>query len=123
MFKIYVGNISYKTSERIIEKLFATYGHVDEVIFVRDDDSSEFRGFGFVLMYDDTQGRTAIAELNGRQVNGRALSVTEAGKKKPKLVKKPPEEASADRPQRRVVRGARAGAAGNRRPFRRHRGQ
>ena len=122
MFKIYVGNISYKTIGRTVEKLFSTYGLVDEVIYVTDDATGEPRGFAFVLMPDENQGRTAITELNGRRVNGRPLAVSEAGeRRKQKKQPAPPSDDGGARTQRRVTRGARAGEGSGRRPFRRHR--
>lgn len=122
MFKIYVGNISYQTPQRAVEKLFSTYGLVDEVIYVCDDKSGEPRGFAFVLMPDEAQGRAAIAELNGRKVNGRPLAVSEAGQRRGKKRAAPPAPEPSQRTARRNTRGARSGDSATRRPFRRNRG-
>ena len=122
MFKIYVGNISYQTPQRAVEKLFSTYCLVDEVIYVCDEKSGEPRGFAFVLMPDESQGRSAIAELDGRKVNGRPLAVSEAGQRRGKKGAVPAMAATSQRTVRRNIRGARASDSGARRPFRRNRG-
>ncbi len=115
MFKIYVGNISYKTPEQTLAKLFGTYGLVDEVIYVTDDETGKPRGFAFVLMADENQGRAAISALNGRPVNGRRLAVSEATRRKKKVKEAAPRPTS-----RRPTRGARANRFSSR-PMRRDR--
>lgn len=130
MFKIYVGNISYQTSERVLSKLFSTYGLVDEIIYVMDETTGKHRGFAFVLMPDETQARTAIAAMDGRQVNGRALLVTEATKKRGAGGKPAdPLQRQSHRPtvpagktSHRPMRGALAGNRPTRRIYRRNRG-
>jgi RNA recognition motif-containing protein len=76
--KIFVGNMSFGTDENTLRDLFSQHGEVDEVNIVTDRDSGRPRGFAFVTMRDDAQAQAAIEALNGRQIDGRALSVNEA---------------------------------------------
>ena len=75
--KLYVGNMSFTTTESSLEALFSNYGQVQEVAVVTDRDSGRPRGFGFVTM-DDDGARAAIDALNGNEFEGRALNVNEA---------------------------------------------
>lgn len=75
--KLYVGNLSFDTSEQQLEELFAQFGSVQSATLVTDRDTGRPRGFGFVEMSDD-DARTAMAELNGKNVDGRDLTVNEA---------------------------------------------
>ena len=75
--KIYVGNLSFQTTETDLNDLFATFGRVETVSIITDRDTGRSKGFGFVTM-DEEQAEKAIAELNGREHNGRALTVNEA---------------------------------------------
>lgn len=75
---IYVGNISFETSEDNLKTMFEEYGEVTSVKIVMDRETGRSRGFGFVEMTDDDKGRTAIAEINGKDFNGRSLRVNEA---------------------------------------------
>ncbi len=75
---IYVGNISFETSEDNLKTIFEEYGEVTSVKIVMDRETGRSRGFGFIEMSDDGQGRTAIAEVNGKEYNGRNLRVNEA---------------------------------------------
>ena len=75
--KIYVGNLSFRTTESDLNDLFATFGPVETVSIITDRDTGRSKGFGFVTM-DEEQAEKAIAELNGREHNGRALTVNEA---------------------------------------------
>ena len=106
MFKVHVGNISYKTPQQTLAKLFSVYGLVDEVIFVADEETGRPRGFAFVLMPHEAQALAAIAALHDRPVNGRRLVVTEAGKK-PGRQLEGVEAAARDGTSRRPMRGAR----------------
>jgi len=76
--KIYVGNLSFNTSEAQLRDLFAAHGEVRSASLVMDRDTGRPRGFGFVEMSDDTQARAAMAALNGQNVDGRDLTVNEA---------------------------------------------
>lgn len=78
MKKLYVGNISFQTDEETLRQVFSQYGAVDTVDLVRDRDSGQPRGFGFVSMANDSEADTAINALNGQMLEGRALTVNEA---------------------------------------------
>ncbi|MEZ5426715.1 MAG: RNA-binding protein [Pyrinomonadaceae bacterium] len=76
--KLYVGNISFETSERDLEELFGESGTVESANIITDRDSGRSRGFGFVEMSSKEEGNNAIEQLNGQEVNGRSLVVNEA---------------------------------------------
>jgi RNA recognition motif-containing protein len=78
MKNIFVGNLSFSTTEQDIRSLFETYGSVDSVNVVTDRDSGQAKGFGFVEMTNDGEGDKAIAGLSGQELGGRALTVNEA---------------------------------------------
>lgn len=78
MKNIFVGNLSFGATEDAIRALFEAYGTVDRVSVVTDRDTGQARGFGFVEMSNNAEGDRAIAELNGRELEGRALNVNEA---------------------------------------------
>ena len=78
MKNIFVGNLSFGTTEQEIRSIFETYGTVDRVNIVTDRDSGQSRGFAFVEMSNDAEGNNAIASVNGREIGGRALNVNEA---------------------------------------------
>ena len=76
--KIYVGNLSFNTSEDSLQRAFEEFGQVEKTIIVKDKQTGKPRGFGFVEMASDEEARTAIAELNDKELDGRRLRVTEA---------------------------------------------
>lgn len=78
MTNIYVGNISFQTSDADLEQLFGEFGRVDRANVVMDRQTGRSRGFGFVEMPDDAEAQKAIAELNGKEVEGRTLTVNVA---------------------------------------------
>ena len=78
MKNIYVGNLSFGTTEDGVRSLFASYGAVDRVNICTDRETGQPRGFGFVEMGDDGEGEKAIAALNGTDHDGRTLNVSEA---------------------------------------------
>ncbi len=78
MFNIYVGNLSFEATEEELRGLFAEHGEVIKVNIITDRDTGRPRGFGFVEMADENSGRTAIEQVNGREVGGRTLTVNEA---------------------------------------------
>ena len=78
MKNIFVGNLSYGATEAAIRSLFEQYGSVERVNVVTDRDTGQARGFAFVEMSNGTEADQAIAELNGRELDGRALNVNEA---------------------------------------------
>lgn len=95
---IYVGNLSYNTTDASLREAFEQYGTVDQAKVVFDKMTNRSRGFGFVEMPDDHEGRTAIDAMNGANLDGRSLKVNEA----------------RPRPE-----GGRGGGGGDRRPPRR----
>ena len=78
MKNIFVGNFDFKTSEEDVRQLFAAHGQVDRVTIVRDRDTDQPRGFGFVEMASSEEGDKAIAALNGTLLGDRALNVNDA---------------------------------------------
>jgi cold-inducible RNA-binding protein len=75
---IFVGNLSFGTTETTVRSMFESYGSVDRVNIVTDRDTGQARGFAFVEMGVDAEGNAAINGLNGRDVDGRTLNVNEA---------------------------------------------
>jgi cold-inducible RNA-binding protein len=78
MKNIFVGNLSFGATEDAVRTLFQAYGSVDRVNLITDRDTGQARGFGFVEMSNNAEADRAIAELNGRELDGRALNVNEA---------------------------------------------
>jgi RNA recognition motif-containing protein len=76
--KIYVGNLSFNSSEGELQGLFETYGAVDSVKIIVDQFTNRSRGFGFVEMENREEGLKAIQELDSKDLGGRALKVNEA---------------------------------------------
>jgi RNA recognition motif-containing protein len=76
--KIYVGNLSFQTTETDLSDLFGEIGQVESVQIITDRDTGRSKGFGFVQMADDAAAEKAIAQLNGKEVGGRNLNVNEA---------------------------------------------
>jgi RNA recognition motif-containing protein len=75
---IYVGNLSYSLSESELRDAFAGFGEVSSVKVLMDRETGRSRGFGFVEMPNQSEGEAAIAQLNGKELGGRALRVNEA---------------------------------------------
>lgn len=76
--KLYVGNLPFSATEDEVRELFGQHGTVSEVALINDRDTGRPRGFGFVTMDNDEDGREAISTLDGSQMGGRALKVNEA---------------------------------------------
>jgi cold-inducible RNA-binding protein len=76
--KMYVGNLSFETSENDLQDLFQQHGTVNEVHLMMDRFTAKSRGFAFVTMNDGAQANAAVSTLNGREFNGRTLTVNEA---------------------------------------------
>jgi cold-inducible RNA-binding protein len=76
--KLYVGNLSYSASENELRELFTQYGAVESVAVITDRDTGRSKGFGFVEFANDAEANAAIAGLNGKEVSGRALTVSQA---------------------------------------------
>lgn len=75
---IYVGNLSYGTSESDLEELFGAHGAVTSAAVIKDRETGRSRGFGFVEMANDDEAETAISAINGSDVDGRQLKVNVA---------------------------------------------
>ncbi len=78
MKKIYVGNLPFSLREEELLAKFAAYGEVAEGWIMRDGETGQPRGFGFIKMSNDRQAETAIAALNGAMIHGRLIVVDEA---------------------------------------------
>ncbi len=76
--KLYVGNLSYSAGENDLRDLFSAYGAVDSVAVITDRDTGRSKGFGFVEFSNDAEAQAAVAGLNGKEVSGRALTVSPA---------------------------------------------
>lgn len=76
--KLYVGNLSYSTTQDTLQTEFGAHGQVEEVAVITDRETGRPRGFAFVTMANDEEGRAAIETLNGREVDGRTITVNEA---------------------------------------------
>jgi RNA recognition motif-containing protein len=76
--KVYVGNMSYSTTEKSLRDLFTQYGEVNSVNIVTDRYTGQAKGFGFVEMINDEEAKKAIEALNGKEFEGRQLRVNEA---------------------------------------------
>jgi cold-inducible RNA-binding protein len=78
MKNIFVGNLTFGATENAVRALFEQYGTVDRVSIITDRDTGQAKGFGFVEMSVNADADRAIAELNGRDLDGRAMNVNEA---------------------------------------------
>jgi len=76
--KLYVGNLAFQTSSEDLQQLFAQAGTVESASVVEDRDTGRSRGFGFVAMASKEEGEAAITQFNGKEFNGRNLTVNEA---------------------------------------------
>ena len=76
--RIYVGNLSFDTTESDLKRAFEAHGSVDSANLVSDRDSGRSRGFGFVEMSNNSEAEAAIQALNGQDLQGRTLTVNEA---------------------------------------------
>lgn len=78
MTNIFVGNLSFDTTDADLQSTFGAFGSVERASVVRDRDSGQSRGFGFVEMTNAAEATQAMAALNGQDLNGRTLNVNEA---------------------------------------------
>ena len=76
--KLYVGNLSFETTENDLQDLFEKHGKVTEVALMMDRMTGKSRGFAFVTMADTAEANAAMTALNGKEVQGRTLTVNEA---------------------------------------------
>jgi len=84
MMNIYVGNLSYGMSEDELRQAFSAHGEVSSVKILMDRETGRSRGFGFVEMPNQSEAEAAIAQLNGKDVGGRALRINEARPREPR---------------------------------------
>ena len=96
MKKLFVGNMSFQTTESELRSIFEPYGEITRIQVMTDRDTGQARGFAFVELADDEQAAKAITELDGKELGGRALNVNEA---------KPKPERSGPRGERGHGRG------------------
>lgn len=76
--KLYVGNLAYSVRDSDLEDMFAAHGTVESAQVIMDRDTGRSKGFGFVEMSSDQEARAAISALNGKELEGRNLTVNEA---------------------------------------------
>jgi len=81
--KIFVGSLPYKVEEADLKELFDAYGEVSSVKIITDRETGRSKGFGFVEMTDDESGQKAIDGLNGTDIGGRTIAVSQAEERKP----------------------------------------
>lgn len=101
--KLYVGNLSYDTSESDLRKMFEEHGTVESAQIIMDRDTGRSKGFAFVEMSSDQEAQAAINALNGHESGGRALTVNEA---------RPREDRGGGRPGGGRPGGSRGGGGG-----------
>ena len=94
--KVYVGNLSFSIGDKELQELFAPFGEISEALVIKDKFSGRSKGFGFVTFANEASAQKAIADMNGKDIQGRALTVNEA---------RPMDESS--RPPRREFRNNR----------------
>jgi RNA recognition motif-containing protein len=76
--KLYVGNLPYSVGNTELQRLFEAHGSVVSAQVIMDRDTGRSKGFGFVEMGNDNEAQAAIADMNGKEVDGRSLTVNEA---------------------------------------------
>lgn len=76
--KLYVGGLSWDTDESVLRSTFEQYGELDEVKVISDRDTGRSRGFGFITFSDHGQADQAISAMNGKELDGRTITVNEA---------------------------------------------
>jgi len=82
--KLYVGNLPFNTTENELQELFSQAGAVQEVMLMQDKFTGKSRGFAFVTMSSEQEAQNAISQLNGKTIEGRALTVNEARPREPR---------------------------------------
>src|SRR5437899_9806105 len=76
--KLYVGNLSYSVTDSELAKMFEPHGSVESAQVIMDRDTGRSKGFGFIEMKSDQEAQAAIAGMNGKEIEGRSLTVNEA---------------------------------------------
>lgn len=79
--KLYVGNLSFNTTEESLQELFAGYGKVESISLIKDHQTGDSKGFGFVEMVSNSDADKAIKALNGHNIQGRLIKVNQAENK------------------------------------------
>ncbi|HUX22632.1 MAG TPA: RNA-binding protein [Spirochaetia bacterium] len=82
--KLYIGNLSYNTTEEDLRELFSSYGTINSLNIISDRDTGRPKGFGFIEMSTADEAKAAIAGLNSREVDGRQIKVNEANDRPPR---------------------------------------
>jgi RNA recognition motif-containing protein len=82
--RLYVGNLPFNTTENEVQELFSQAGAVQEVMLMQDKFTGKSRGFAFVTMASDQDAQNAISQINGKTIDGRALTVNEARPREPR---------------------------------------
>ena len=82
--KLYVGNLSYETSQADLETMFGAHGTVESAQVIMDRETGRSKGFGFIEMSSDTEAQSAIGALDGQDSGGRPLKVNEAKPREPR---------------------------------------
>ncbi len=113
--KIYIGNMSYDTTENTLRELFAAHGEVVSVSVITDRETGRPRGFAFVEMASDAAANAAISALDGQSVDGRTLKVNEARPPAPRGGGERPYGGGGGRGGRGMDRGGRGGGDRDRR--------
>lgn len=80
--RIYIGNLSYTTTEERLSELFSEFGEVVSATIIKDRDTSQSKGFGFVELSDEADSEGAISRLSGKEVDGRRVRVNYAEEKR-----------------------------------------
>jgi len=115
---VFVGNLSYETSQQDLETLFSQVGHVVEVVLPVDRVTQSPRGFAFVEFSDPSAVAVAIEKIDGADLHGRALRVSEARERPPRSPAGLGSPAWVDdRPKRSRPKGSRRGIRGRKRGF------
>lgn len=76
--RLYVGNLPYSASEQSLETAFSPHGRVESVKLITDRDTGQSKGFGFIEMSSDAEANAAISAMNGKDLDGRPITVNEA---------------------------------------------
>lgn len=107
---LYVGGLAYSVTDDELKEFFASEGTVTSAVVIKDRESGQSKGFGFVEMEDEEEGKKAMEKLNGKELNGRAVNISEA---------RPREERSDRRPSGGNNGGGNRGfgGGGNRRRY------
>ncbi len=82
--KLYVGNLSFSIDDSALQAMFAEVGSVSSAKIITDRDTGRSKGFGFVEMSSDQEAKDAIEKMNGKEIQGRALTVNEARPQEPR---------------------------------------